>query len=97
MNVPPDYRLESLGRGVYLFRWQRGYYVSPFVVGRTGVTAFDPIDDRAARVYRQAIASVTDKPLRRLVYSHDHRDHICGGAVLCGATADCEVYAHERT
>lgn len=86
--------IEALGRGVYLFRWQRGFYLSPFVVGARGVTAFDPINDEAARAYRQAIASVTDRPLARIVYSHDHRDHICGGEVLAGG-ADCEVCAHE--
>ncbi len=89
-----DWRVDPLGRGVYLFRWQRGFYLSPFVVGDRGVTAFDPINEAAAGAYRAAIASVTDRPLVRLVYSHDHRDHICGGAALA-AGADCEVCAHE--
>jgi glyoxylase-like metal-dependent hydrolase (beta-lactamase superfamily II) len=96
-GAPPvagrDYTLESLGRGVHLFRWQRGFYLSTFVVGERGVTAIDPIDAVAAAAYRAAIASVTDKPLLRIVYSHDHRDHICGGQVLA-AGADCEVCAH---
>jgi glyoxylase-like metal-dependent hydrolase (beta-lactamase superfamily II) len=89
-----DWRVDSLGRGVYLFRWQRGFYLSPFIVGDRGVTAFDPINETAAAAYRAAIARVTDRPLVRIVYSHDHRDHICGGAVLA-AGADCEVCAHE--
>ena len=88
-----DYSVEPLGRGVYLFRWQRGFYLSTFVVGERGVTAIDPIDDTAAVAYRAAIASVTDRPLVRIVYSHDHRDHICGGRVLA-AGVDCEVCAH---
>lgn len=88
-----DYAVEGLGRGVHLFRWQRGFYLSTFVVGERGVTAIDPIDDAAAAAYRAAIASVTDKPLRRIVYSHDHRDHICGGRVLA-AGVDCEICAH---
>ena len=87
------FRVEALGRGVHLFRWQRGFYLSTFVVGERGVTAIDPIDDLAAAAYRAAIASVTDRPLDRIVYSHDHRDHICGGHVLA-AGADCEVCAH---
>lgn len=85
--------VEALGRGVHLFRWQRGFYLSTFVVGEAGVTAIDPIDDVAAAAYRAAIASVTDRPLVRIVYSHDHRDHICGGHVLA-AGVDCEVCAH---
>jgi glyoxylase-like metal-dependent hydrolase (beta-lactamase superfamily II) len=90
----PGWQVESLGRGVFLFRWLKGFYVSAFVVGERGVTAIDPIDDAAAAAYRQAIAAVTDRPLVRILYSHDHRDHICGGRVLA-AGADCEVCAHE--
>ncbi len=87
----PGYAVDALGGGVYLFRWQAGFYLSPFVVGDVGVTAFDPINDTAARAYRAAIAAVTPLPVRRLVYSHDHRDHICGGGALA---SDCEVCAH---
>jgi glyoxylase-like metal-dependent hydrolase (beta-lactamase superfamily II) len=85
------WHVESLGRGVYLFRWNKGFYVSPFVVRDTGVTAFDPISATAAPEYRRAIATVTDRPVTRLVYSHDHRDHIVGGASFGD---DLEVCAH---
>lgn len=86
-----EWALESFGRGVYLFRWHKGFYLSAFVVGECGVTAFDPISAHAAAEYRKAIASVTNKPVERLVYSHDHRDHIVGGAALA---PDVEVCAH---
>lgn len=88
------WQVESLGRGVFLFRWTRGFYLSTFVVGERGVTAIDPIGLDAAAAYREAITSVTDRPLSRIVYSHDHRDHICGGHVLA-AGESCEVCAHE--
>jgi glyoxylase-like metal-dependent hydrolase (beta-lactamase superfamily II) len=92
-----DWRVESLGRGVFLFRWQKGFYLSPFVVGDRGVTAFDPINAEAARAYRAAVRSVTDKPFLRLVYSHDHRDHACGGAdLLTDEMSHCAVCAHAR-
>ncbi len=87
------WQVESLGRGVYLFRWLKGFYLSVFVVGRDGVTAIDPVSDEAAAAYRAAIAGVTDRPLRRIIYSHDHRDHICGGSVLA-ANSGCEICAH---
>ena len=95
-NAATDWSVESLGRGVFLFRWNVGFYVSPFVVGTRGVTAFDPISDVAAAAYRLAIASVTDLPVTRVIYSHDHRDHICGGRALVG-DRECEVLAHVRT
>jgi len=83
--------VESFGRGVYLFRWHKGFYLSPFVVAAEGVTAFDPISAAAAIEYRAAIATVTDLPVTRLVYSHDHRDHIVGGAQL---GTGLEICAH---
>jgi glyoxylase-like metal-dependent hydrolase (beta-lactamase superfamily II) len=93
------WQLESLGRGVHLFRWNKGFYLSTFVVGDRGVTAIDPISDAAAVAYRSAIAQATDRPLARIVYSHDHRDHICGGRVLAASVLEsgghCEVCAHE--
>ncbi len=94
MTEGPGWRVESLGRGVHLFRWLQGFYLSAFFVGSRGVTAIDPISDVAARAYREAIASVTTLPLTRVIYSHEHRDHICGGHTFV-AGADCEVCAHE--
>ena len=90
------WQVEPLGRGVFLFRWNQGFYLSPFVVGARGVTAWDPINDQAALAYRAAIQRVTNLPIERLVYSHDHRDHICGGAILLDkeTAPDCEICAH---
>lgn len=88
-----DGTVDDLGRGTYLFRWPTGFYVSTFFVTSEGVVAVDPIDDVAAQAYRRAIASVTGAPVVAVVYSHDHRDHICGARVLA---PDAEVYAHRR-
>lgn len=93
LSSEPDGRVESLGRGVHLFRWNKGFYLSPFVVDATGVWASDPISAEAAHAYRRAIESVTDAPIRWLSYSHDHRDHIVGGEVLA---PDARVLAHSQ-
>jgi glyoxylase-like metal-dependent hydrolase (beta-lactamase superfamily II) len=91
VTAEPGWHVESLGRGAYLFRWQKGFYLSPFVVDATGVWASDPISAQAAQAYRAAIESVTDAPIRWLGYSHDHRDHIVGGHALA---PDADVLAH---
>lgn len=86
--------VEDVGAGTYLFRWHKGFYVSPFCLTGEGVIAFDPIDEVAAAGYRDAVASVTGAPFRAVVYSHDHRDHIGGAAVLA---PEAEVVAHGST
>lgn len=89
----PTGTVESLGGGVHVFRWSKGFYQSVFVVGTRDVLATDPISRDAARAYRAAIATVTDLPVTRVLYSHDHRDHIAGGAEL---GVDLDVLAHPR-
>ena len=88
-----SWRVESLGKGVYLFRWSEGAYVSVFVVGERDVLATDPINRRAAAAYRQAVARITPLPITRIVYSHDHRDHIVGADVLA---PHAEIIAHHN-
>ena len=86
--------VEDLGKGVHLFRLFSDFYVSPFVVGDDAVIAVDPINRTAAALYRDAISAVTDKPVTKIVYSHDHRDHIVGADVL---SSQAEIYAHPGT
>ena len=66
--------------------------MSPFQLTGEGVVAIDPIDADAATAYRKAIATVSSAPVCAVVYSHDHRDHIVGGAKL--AEPGVEVIAH---
>lgn len=89
-----SWSVEALGKGAYLFRWWPGLYVSPFLVGKDSVLAVDPINREAAAMYREAISRVTDHPIRKIVYSHDHRDHIVGADVLAPGA---EIYAHPGT
>src|SRR5215217_797009 len=72
-----------------------GGYVSLFVVTDEGVIATDPgsqVDPGRAEAYKAAIASVTDQPVRYLVYSHNHTDHATGGIVF----ADTATFVSHR-
>jgi glyoxylase-like metal-dependent hydrolase (beta-lactamase superfamily II) len=63
---------------VYIFRY--GGHQAMFVVTSQGVIATDPISYlRPAKPYIDAIKAVTDKPIKYVVYSHHHYDHIAGG------------------
>src|SRR5262249_54106421 len=80
---------------VYIFR-NRGYQ-SMFVVTPDGVIATDPagyLKPQAAATFIDEIKKVTPLPIRYVVYSHHHFDHIAGGKAFkdLGAT----FVAHER-
>ena len=65
-----------------LYRFQNNFHVLVFVVTPEGVIATDPIDANAAAWLRCQIQERFKQPIRYVIYSHDHADHIAGGAVL---------------
>jgi glyoxylase-like metal-dependent hydrolase (beta-lactamase superfamily II) len=78
-----------------LYRFQNKFHYSVFLVTPEGVIVTDPIDADAARWLKSEIASRFGKPIRYLVYSHDHVDHSSGGEVF--AADGAIVIAHENT
>src|SRR5215813_7290383 len=65
---------------VYIFR--HGNHQSIFVVTPDGVIATDPVGygrPTGGQDYIAEIKKVTDKPIKYLIYSHHHFDHIAGG------------------
>lgn len=91
--VPPSDEVMPFGDDTYAF--VSGGYVSLFIVTDEGVIATDPssqFDPERADRYAAAIASVTDQPVRYLIYSHDHADHATGGAVF----ADTATFVSHR-
>jgi glyoxylase-like metal-dependent hydrolase (beta-lactamase superfamily II) len=81
--------------GVYIFR--NGGAQSMFIVTSDGVIATDPIGyarPEGVQDYIAEIKKVTDQPIRYLIYSHHHFDHISGGKPFKDAGA--RVIAHKR-
>lgn len=81
--------------GVYIFR-NIGHQ-SMFIVTRDGVIATDPIGygrPTGGQDYVNEIRKVTDKPIKYLIYSHHHYDHIAGGKAFKDAGA--RIIAHKR-
>jgi glyoxylase-like metal-dependent hydrolase (beta-lactamase superfamily II) len=63
---------------VYIFRY--GGHQSIFIVTKDGVIVGDPISyQRPAKPFIDEIRKVTDKPIKYVIYSHHHYDHIAGG------------------
>jgi glyoxylase-like metal-dependent hydrolase (beta-lactamase superfamily II) len=80
---------------VYVFRY--GNHQAMFVVTNDGVIATDPIAygrPEAAKTYIDEIRKVSDKPIKYLIYSHHHYDHIAGGQPFKDAGA--RIIAHKR-
>ena len=80
---------------VYIFRYQNHQAI--FIVTPAGVIATDPISygrPQAAVTYVDEIKKITKAPIKYLVYSHHHYDHIAGGKPFKDAGAT--VVAHRR-
>lgn len=85
--------------GVYVFRY--GNHQAMFVVTQEGVIATDPISygrPQAAVTYVDEIRKVTSQPIKYVIYSHHHYDHVAGGKPFkdAGATFVAHKRAHER-
>src|SRR5437879_5772375 len=81
--------------GVYIFR--NGNHQAMFVVTRDGVIATDPVAygrPTGGATYVAEIRKVTDKPIKYLVYSHHHYDHVAGGQAFKDAGA--KIVAHKK-
>ena len=80
---------------VYIFR--NGNHQSMFVVTPAGVIATDPVAygrPTGGQQYVDEIKKVTDKPIKFLIYSHHHFDHIAGGKAFKDAGAT--IIAHKN-
>lgn len=80
---------------IYIFRYQN--HQAMFIVTPAGVIATDPISygrPQAATTYIDEIRKITKAPIKYLIYSHHHYDHIAGGKPFKDAGAT--VIAHRR-
>ena len=76
----PSHETRKLSDNVYVYR--HGGHQAVFVVTPAGVIATDPIgyqDPEAVKTYIEEIQKVTKAPIKYVVYSHHHYDHIAGG------------------
>src|SRR5262245_50931878 len=82
---------------VYIFRY--GGHQSMFVVTPAGVIATDPIGLRrpAAQAYIEEIQKITKAPIKYVIYSHSHFDHIAGGKPFKGIGARFVAHRNAKT
>lgn len=75
-----------------LYRFQNDAHYSVFLVTPEGIVVTDPINADAASWLKTELAKRFDKPVKYMIYSHDHVDHIAGGEVFADTAT---VVAHE--
>ena len=91
----PPFATTKVADNVYIFRY--GGHQSMFVTGKTAVLATDPISylrPQAATTYIEEIRKVSPAPIKYVVYSHHHYDHIAGGKPFKDAGA--KFIAHKN-
>jgi glyoxylase-like metal-dependent hydrolase (beta-lactamase superfamily II) len=81
--------------GVYIFR--NVNHQAIFIVTNDGVIATDPVAygrPQGGQQYVDEIRKITSQPIKYLIYSHHHYDHIAGGKAFKDAGA--KIVAHRR-
>jgi glyoxylase-like metal-dependent hydrolase (beta-lactamase superfamily II) len=87
----PVREVTQIAGEVYRFRNQNHYSV--FAVTPAGIIATDPINAEAAQWLKAELHRRFNRPVKYVIYSHDHADHIAGGEVFADTAA---VVAHDN-
>ena len=78
-----------------LYRYQYNMHVSVFLVRPEGILITDPTTVEAAEWLRDELKRRFNKPVRYMIYSHAHSDHIGGASVF--DVPGVKIVAHELT
>lgn len=80
-----------------VYRFSYGTHHSAFVVTDEGIIMTDPISSNATKWIRKEIKKRWNKPVKYVIYSHDHFDHVYGGESYKddGATFISHKYAKD--
>lgn len=76
-----------------LYAFRSNGYVAALLVTGDGIVATDPINEASAQWLKAEVARRFDQPVRYVVYSHAHADHVSGGEVF---TDSATFIAHEK-
>ena len=75
------YLIKQLASEVYFF--STGVYNNLFIVTSDGVVITDPIKGKG-KLFKKAIREITSQPIRFMIYSHSHIDHIGDAHLFAG-------------
>ncbi len=86
------FETEKIADDLYAFRHIGTRTI--FMVTGAGVIVADPIAPDSAKILREEIRKVTNEPVKYVVYSHEHWDHVPGAKIFKDEGA--QVVAHEN-
>ena len=78
---------QKLADGVYSVFW--GSYNSLVVITSEGTVITDPAYPARAKVLKAEVAKLTNKPVRKIILTHEHYDHVGGTGEFAGAEIIC--------
>ena len=68
------------------------------IEGKDSLIIVDVLEsNEAAQVLKADLDKISNKPIKALIYTHNHTDHTSGGEGFVQESADFEVYAHATT
>lgn len=77
---PPKRSITNIAGDVYQFK--NNFHNSVFMVTPTGIIFVDPINKGASAWLKAELRRRFNQPVKYVIYSHDHADHISGGEVF---------------
>jgi len=75
------FQLVQVTENIYSFGTTMGSF-SLVVVTNDGIIIGDPVNQNHSEIMLKAIRTITDQPIKYLIYSHSHWDHTGGGQVF---------------
>lgn len=102
-TAAPNFNIQKLANGVYaaIRKEPPSLWFNPnnaFIIGKTGVIVIDSnISSDYTREVLAALRKITDKPVKYVINTHWHEDHIIGNHVYRDAFPDVQFVGHRST